>query len=431
MGRFRKTNNQKSRAEVRKIRRNKGEAYVSQKGSVIREKTFKSVETCCRKNCKIFFDQAEQQCIFNQFWSLGEKSLQDTFLASCLRKENLKSLSLKRTKKRNYIWYYHLLSNDAQKRPVCQDFLLKVLSVTQNRLRTVQKKIICSKPFADFRGKNADKRKIPDEVWKLAHEHLTKIPHKNAHYCQKKTNLKYFDNPMLTVKLLHQSFLEFYQEEKKKPLKLAYKTYHKFFRGQCNFSFRRPRSDVCDFCSSSEVNLRSNPNHSCKTEYLLHKEKVLAYNRLKNELIASYENDPDTNILEFDYAQNLPLPKLNCCKQFYKRLLWFNVFNVHVHNLPEHTFMYGFMESEGKKGANSVISFVHKSLMDLMNRRPFKRVILFSDATGGQNKNFLLVQFCAWFAKFYGVEILHVYPVRGHNYSQCCSGISTPTILLY
>lgn len=150
----------------------------------------------------------------------------------------------------------------------------------------------------------------------------------------------------------------------------------------------------------------------------MHKEKVKSYNQLKSDLIGGYESDPNTVILEFDYAQNLPVPKLNCTKQFYKRLLWFYIFNVHVHNCP-HSFMYGCMESEAKKNTNSVISLVYRSLIELIDREPFKCAILFSDACGGQNKNFLLMCFCAWFSEVYAVEILHVYPVRGHSYSIC------------
>lgn len=44
---------------------------------------------------------------------------------------------------------------------------------------------------------------------------------------------------------------------------------------------------------------------------------------------------------------------------------------------------------------------------------------MFSDSAGGQNKNFKFLAFCSWFAKVYNVEILHIFPIRGHSYGQC------------
>lgn len=62
------------------------------------------------------------------------------------------------------------------------------------------------------------------------------------------------------------------------------------------------------------------------------------------KLLESVQNNPDTEtpVLEFDYAQNLPIPKLNITSQFYKRLLWLFNFNIHCHNDGSSSFFLFF-----------------------------------------------------------------------------------------
>lgn len=49
--------------------------------------------------------------------------------------------------------------------------------------------------------------------------------------------------------------------------------------------------------------------------FIEHKEKANNYSILKKALLA----EPNTLCAEFDYAQNLPLPKLSVAEQYYKR----------------------------------------------------------------------------------------------------------------
>lgn len=56
-----------------------------------------------------------------------------------------------------------------------------------------------------------------------------------------------------------------------------------FFR-DFDFTVRRPKTDVCDFCTECEK-LEHNPDHPCLTAYKLHKKKVEKYLLLKNEYI--------------------------------------------------------------------------------------------------------------------------------------------------
>lgn len=127
----------------------------------------------------------------------------------------------------------------------------------------------------------------------------------------------------------------------------------------------------------------------------------------------------DIMVCEFDYAQNLPLPKLTVTSQFYERLLWLYLFNVHIHT-DDASFMYTFIESQCKKGTNTVASFIfdciQKKIVDFPN---VKKLIFMSDSAGGQNKNQTFLRFCSYLAKSLNVEVMHIFPVRGHSFGQC------------
>lgn len=267
-------------------------------------------------------------------------------------------------------------------------------------------------------------------MWKIVKEHWDTIPSKKSHYCYNKTERKYFDHPDLNVKILHIMFKQYYKEKTGKDSLLKYNTYHKFFRKCSNYSFRSPKTDVCDFCTQCEVKLKANPNDLCKVPYENHLKKVEEYKNFKRKYVPESKKGGntstfdrqiynDTLVLEFDYAQNLPLPKLNINSHYYKRILNLYVFNIHCFNDSE-SKMCSFLECDGKKDSNSVCSFLDNFISRKLSSNPsFKKIVLFSDAAGGQNKNLTVVKFCSYLAKKYSIEIMHVFPVRGHSYCQC------------
>ena len=49
----------------------------------------------------------------------------------------------------------------------------------------------------------------------------------------------------------------------------------------------------------------------------------------------------------------------------------------------------------------------------------YKKIVLLSDGAAGQNKNQTMMRFCSWLSKLYHVDIIHLFPVRGHSFGQC------------
>ena len=111
---------------------------------------------------------------------------------------------------------------------------------------------------------------------------------------------------------------------------------------------------------------------------------------------------------------------MNVTAQFYKRLLWVYLFNVHCHNDNSSTLYY-FLETEGKKNPSTVCSFVNDFIIKKIDEENWniEEIILFSDAAGGQNKNMLVTSFCSWLAMKRGVKVTRIFPVRGHSNNVC------------
>ena len=68
--------------------------------------------------------------------------------------------------------------------------------------------------------------------------------------------------------------------------------------------------------------------------------------------------------------------------------------------------MYSILEGSTKKGAK-------------FDNIQHKKIVLFSDACGGQNKNYTVFAYLPTLSMQLDVDIWHVFSVRGHSYCQC------------
>lgn len=411
----------KWKQNIAKKQRQCGENYKSKStGKEVQGKLFKKISTCCINKCFASFSNNDQKKLFDRFWKGQSRESQGVFLSGCMsahvaaRQRRI----LEPKVLREHIWEYHL-KKEIERVKVCRTFLKDLFQVSVKRIRLIQQKTKDGQSFEERRGHHENRpNKLPKQVWELALAHLKSIPHHQSHYIANRTNRLYFDNPDITIKELYGGFKNYFHEITGNTLTMAYKTYFKFFR-ETNFTFSTPKSDTCDFCAEHEQKLTINPNDECRVQYDLHKRKAAAFFSMKRNFIDQAKESDEVVVIEFDYAQNLPLPKLTVNKQFYKRLLWLYLFNVHCHN-DGTSLMYTFIESTTKKGANSVCSFLFDFLQKKAERYPgMKKLVLLSDGAGGQNKNAILLRFCSFLSKMYDVEIIHVYPVRGHSYGQC------------
>ncbi|XP_026677517.1 uncharacterized protein LOC113466379 [Diaphorina citri] len=381
---------------------------------------FLRVQSCCQLKCYDIIDVDKQKSFFLNFSELKTKNDKDNFILRCMEAHVPKQVNTtyKRKTQALYSWKYYWTRQD-EKLQVCMTFLLSVLQIGRKRIRTIQGKFSKGQSIMhDQRGKHTNRpRTISDEVWQLVQVHWASIPHTESHYSSAKSSKKYFVNPELNVKKVYKLFQKYYESVNGRQLSnLKYRTYCRYFQNKSDYAFRQPRTDVCDFCTECKIKLKMDPNDSCKTLFELHLRRFQKYKEMKAQIL-SPSGFEDNLVLEFDFAQNLALPKLNVNRQYYSRQLSLYVFNVHVHNNGE-SFLFYFMEHEARKNSDAVCSMLYETISRQL-LPSHKQIVLLSDAAGGQNKNGTMVQFCSYIANSLKVKISHLFPVRGHSYNIC------------
>ena len=104
------------------------------------------------------------------------------------------------------------------------------------------------------------------------------IPHSESHYSREHSSLKYFDHAELTFNKLYKLFVEYYISKTGNPIApIKESTYIKYFNHNLNFTFTKPRTDVCNFC----FKYRHNTKHNIELEN--HKKSVNEYKILKKQ----------------------------------------------------------------------------------------------------------------------------------------------------
>lgn len=381
-------------------------------------KEFQKVNSCCAKECFKKFDERTQYAFFNDFYRTNKsKQLQDLHISNCIRKERRKSVSQMAATGRPNQWSYHINVNHQTNVSVCQQYLLQQYQISKKRLRVIQARTEAGDTLlSEQRGKHVNRANaLKDNVVPLMMEHLRLIPTKLKHYDD--TPKEYFRNPDLTKKKLYVAFREYYRQQTNTKLKMTYNTYVQIFNLRCSTHFSQPKTDVCNTCTV--FNCLKKPTTAEREAQDLHSERHEQYKKLKAAFLKECKKqDSTTLVIEFDYSQNAPLPRLDCCEQFYKRLLWLYIFNIHIHN-DDQSHIYSFLEGRAKKDPSSVCSFLFHCLRPYLESGKYTRLVLLSDSCGGQNKNITVVKFCAWLARLYRIEVDHLFPVRGHSFNIC------------
>lgn len=64
-------------------------------------------------------------------------------------------------------------------------------------------------------------------------------------------------------------------------------------------------------------------------------------------------------------------------------------------------------------------SFFFHNLLRILQQHRYRKIVLFFDNAGSQNKNITIVQACACISRLLDVELEHVFPVQGHSFNIC------------
>lgn len=210
-------------------------------------------------------------------------------------------------------------------------------------------------------------------------------------------------------------------ENEQKP-KLTYDFFCRHFITKYNYSFGRPRSDTCQTCDRLNNLIAAEKQEDVKKTLLqekeVHERKAKYFYTNLKETMELAKKDSETEVLVFDYQQNMPLPHLTSGDVFFKRQLWEYNFCIYASSKGK-SYFFMYDETVAKKGQNDVVSMLHYFIENFVPET-VKTLYIFSDNCSSQNKNHTMVHYLyvrAHTGRF--KNIIQRYPEPGHSFLPC------------
>lgn len=250
----------------------KGEAYKNYKNKQISSKVKPQGIPCkCNFKCSSIINQLVIDQTWNNFYSLENKNIQDTYLQTLIEVKNIQRRRKKNREdnvdcdnlvdesvdknvlilpfKRNHSYLYNLKVNGILK-PVCKSVFMEVHGISRDRLERICHLLLQNKTPTDKRGKSRSGNAKPGEICVRIHNHISKFEVKETHYSGKPK--KYLD-ARLTIKKMYDMFVIDNQDLKDK---VKYNFFYNYFKENFGYSFGRPQVDVCSTCENLNSKLK-------------------------------------------------------------------------------------------------------------------------------------------------------------------------------
>jgi hypothetical protein len=387
----------------------------------------------CSRACRNNFDAAYRKKIKVEYDRLADFATRSTWLTHiaeltpCPYRGPALQLRAKRRPKQ-YTAKYFFVKKGLRVR-VCKAFFQTVLQLGNTALANLNQHSYKNRGSqlvqrVDLRGKHIPKHAASgDDVYHLQ-RHIFKFPREPSHYTLgKKESL----HPSLDVKKMHELYKK--QEVENARRVLSYGVYLKEFN-KYGLKFQPYRTDTCSTCDKLREQLKVDPqNENLKAQKASHlREADMGY-RMQDQDGRSVGR---TLAIWGDMQSVNQIPKLPTGAAFYKRS--YKVYNedFYLASSGQHS-MYMWGQLDGKKGANDVISCLHKFLGTITDQ--CKHLILWFDGTSSQLKNtttlLYLLQLTDSKSPLYKFERISLkYQVPGHTYMACDRAFGTMSNLI-
>lgn len=417
--RKRQPENWKTNIKKRAVNEGKDLSYTKKN----EEKTIKKREMklpCnekCRIGCSKLFSEEERQKIFEEFYALGDKSLQSTQLASLVIQQS-KNRTRKRkennTRNRQFSRTYHFF-REGRLVQVCAKMFLNTFSIDEKRVRTVlQNKTETGAPIIDGRGRHG-KHKTCQEREDIIMKHIKEFNVIESHYVRKDARYEYLPHD-LSVAEMYRMYNEWrltknYQLE-------SYDFYLRVFKEKFNLKFQSLKKDRCDTCETFRNLDITNKTDEVKKAQANHLKDKDAVREIKEKSKISAQSKTTMIAAAFDLQKVLLTPFGQTGSFFYsRRLANYNFTVTEINNM--NTTCYFWSEFECQKGsceiATSIQKFINNKVSD-----GFDEFCFFCDRCGGQNNNrMMFIMLSSAMTNNPSIKsITLTYLVSGHSHSE-------------
>ncbi len=267
---------------------------------------------------------------------------------------------------------------------VCKTALIRTLQIGQGRLDVALKKL-SSESFVDGRGKAISGwNKFPSAKRQEVRNHISSFPRYVSHYTRNQTKSKFLHSS-LNLAIMYRLYKEKFQN----PVSQSY--YKKVFYEDFNLRFKVPKKDTCKKCDHYFVRSKTATGVDRQIHEEWHKTHLDRADFLRKQMNEDLEQakiDDEIETLTFDLQKVLFLPKVPTNIVYYLRQLNLYNFGIHVGSTNQGIFNV-WLEHEASKGTQEVGSCLRKYIMSISH--PVKKLLLWSDSCGGQNRSIKLV----------------------------------------
>ena len=267
----------------------------------------------------------------------------------------------------------------------------------------------------DKRKEQIPANKTPDSTIENIKKHIDKFPRYRSHYTQKESQRHYLD-PRLSISTMYAMYKE-ECEESGEPFASEW-VYRNIFNTQFNLSFKPPQKDTCKTCDVLKIQIEACNNDderaNIQKQLKEHQQRASMIRESMNQAIK--KSNRNTKVISFDLEKTLQLPFLRTNEVYYCRQL--SLYNLGIHYYPEDVgIMHLWTEDEGKRGSEEVSSCLGAFFRDNVDEHVTK-IIAYSDACGGQNRNFNVARFLMFTVNtFKNVEEIEInFMESGHSF---------------
>lgn len=237
---------------VRKLKHQRGEAYISRRGKYVPERHIRNTKDClksCRYKCNERINDIDRQHIFKAFYSLNSNEKKYFLLNTTERNEVKRNKMIDCSTKRKYTFKYFFLVR-AVRYTVCKNFYLGTLAISQKPVYNVHLgKSEINLPKRDGQGlSEASTHALPSEVKDRVRNHILSFTTVDSKPIKQFSRKKQYLDSCLSIRQMYSMYCNKCNKDNVTSVKES--MYRKIFKQEFNLHFKKHKTDqhLCDRC---------------------------------------------------------------------------------------------------------------------------------------------------------------------------------------
>jgi len=402
---------------IRKMKRTMGEKYTSDTThKEVRKKHLQPINCLkCRQKCSDKISAGQRQMIFEEFYKLSTWEAQTTYITQSImqfepHRHTVPSNSDAGSRKTKSRAYYFTVSDESgtgsHSVRVCKEMFLKTLDINTARVHYALTK------KKDYRGDSRgskNKPKTPADLTDYVKTHIGQFPKSISHYSRHRSSKEYLRD-VNSISDMYRLYVEQCKES-------GLQTVSEWVYRNCDFNlaFHSPSSDTCKKCDMYAVQKNMGNEVGVRQEWDYHLALAERTRAMLNSERDMAKGKPGM-VFAFDLQKTKALPYLSTSEAYYKRQL--SIYNLGIHDCGTGEGFFNFWhEAIASRGPAEIASCIwHWLCQNEYNGVRPERLVAFSDACGGQNRNFIMAVFWMHVTQEMPVDCIdHIFMVSGHH----------------